>query len=83
MFDVYDPGELIGPAFNTAPRYFRYQDPVRIAHGQYAAQLGHVVREGHGPHPQGPLDYPWYEVVLTSGVRLYVAGWGWLLAVES
>jgi len=81
MFDIYNPGELIGPAFDTAPKYFQSDDSVRVACGEYRGQIGRIVREGCGPHPQGSLDYVWYEVVLSSGVRLYVAGWGWLLAV--
>jgi len=79
MFDLYDPGELLGPADTGAS--FRTGDVVRVACGPYAGQLGRIERADCGPHPQGHLDYEWYEVVLYSGTRLYVAGWGWLLAV--
>lgn len=84
MFDLYNPGELIGPAFEAAPDLlFRMHSIVRISCGQYAGQIGRIVREGSGPHPQGPLDYVWYEVVLASGVHLFVAGWGWMTPVLS
>lgn len=79
MFDRYNPGELIGPAIDSAPKYFRRGDFVRVVHGAYSGHTGHIVHEGRGPYPQGPLDYEWYEVVLTTGTKLYVAGWGWLL----
>lgn len=84
MFDLYDPGELIGPAFDyDANESFRTGDVVRVVSGPHAGQIGRIVREGCGPHRQGPLDYSWYAVDLSSGVRLYVAGWGWLQAVTS
>lgn len=83
MFDMYNPGELIGPAWSAgANEYFQRNDLVRIAAGEYAGQFGRVLHTGHGPHPQGPLDYPWYEIILQSGgTRLYAAGWGWLNTV--
>jgi len=78
MFDLYNPGELIGPASAVTPEYFRAGEQVRVVCGAYVDQIGRVAREGTGPHRQGPLDYPWYEIALSSGVRLYVSGWGWL-----
>ncbi len=81
MFDLYNPGELIGPAWKIGEDYFHANEIVRVATGEFSGQFGRVLRVGRGPHPQGHLDYVWYEIILQSGERLYVAGWGWLLKV--